>query len=285
MNLSLRAPFRYWKAAIRSRQSLLFSRLNNPNSLSLSSQKCSSPLTIFMALLWTHSNRSMSFLMLGAPEVNTVLQVGPHDRRGGESPQPAGHASFDAAQDMVGFLGCKQALPGHVELLINQHPQVLLLRAALSPFSVQPVFVLGIAPTHVQDLALGLVELHEVHMGPPLKPVKVPLDGIPSLQRVICTTQLGIIGKLAEGALNPAVHVTNKDVKQRRSQYQPLKNATHHRSPLGHRAIDHNSECDHPANSLSPEGQVAALPEERATCPLGTLCYFRARPNNECSLT
>ncbi|GAB0178639.1 AN1-type zinc finger protein 5-like [Grus japonensis] len=31
------APFGYWKAAIRSPWSLLFSRLNNPNSLSLSS--------------------------------------------------------------------------------------------------------------------------------------------------------------------------------------------------------------------------------------------------------
>ncbi|GAB0188275.1 cAMP-dependent protein kinase inhibitor alpha [Grus japonensis] len=30
-------PFRYWKAAIRSLQSLLFSRLNNPNSPNLSS--------------------------------------------------------------------------------------------------------------------------------------------------------------------------------------------------------------------------------------------------------
>ncbi|KAK4821092.1 hypothetical protein QYF61_013420 [Mycteria americana] len=113
-------------------------------------------------------------LMLGAPELNTVLQ------------------------DTVGFLGCKCTLPGHVELLINQHPQVILLRAALNPFSTQPVFVLGIAPTHVQDLALGLVELHEVCTGPPLKPVKVSLDGILSLQCVNHSTQLGIISKLAE---------------------------------------------------------------------------------------
>ncbi|KAK4824541.1 hypothetical protein QYF61_016145 [Mycteria americana] len=119
---------------------------------------------------------------------------------------------------MVGFLGCKRTLPGHVELLINQHPQVLLLRAALNPSSAQPVFVLGIALNHVQDLSLGLVELRKVHMGPPLKPAKVPLDGIPSLQRVDCTTQLGVVHKLAEGALNPTVHVTNKDVKQCRSQ-------------------------------------------------------------------
>jgi len=69
-------------------------------------------------------------------------------------------------------------LPGHGEFLTNQHPQVLLLRAALNPFSSQPVFVLGIALTHVQDLALGLVQLHRVHMGPLLKPLKVPLDGV-----------------------------------------------------------------------------------------------------------
>jgi len=76
---------------------------------------------------------------------------------------------------MVGLPGCERTLPGHAELLINQHPQVLLLRAALNSLSVQPVFVLGIAPTHVQDLALGLAELHEVRVGPPLKPVNVPL--------------------------------------------------------------------------------------------------------------
>ncbi|KAK4827490.1 hypothetical protein QYF61_018790 [Mycteria americana] len=56
----------YWKAARRCPQSLLFSRLNNPNSLSLSSQeRCSSPRIIFVALLWTCSNRSMSFLCWG----------------------------------------------------------------------------------------------------------------------------------------------------------------------------------------------------------------------------
>jgi len=56
--------------------------------------------------------------------------------------------------------------------------------------------VLGIALTHVQDLALGLIELHEARTGPPLQPVQVPLVGIPSLQRVKCTTQLGVITNL-----------------------------------------------------------------------------------------
>jgi len=92
-------------------------------------------------------------------------------------PLPCAHAAGDAAQGTVGLLGCQCTLPGHVEFLVNQHPQVLLLRAALNPFSAQPVFVLGIASTQVQDLALGLVGPHEVHMRPLLELVQVPLNG------------------------------------------------------------------------------------------------------------
>ena len=64
----------------------------------------------------------------------------------------------------------------HVELFIYQHPQVLLLRAASNPFIPQPVLTAGVAPTQVQDLALGLVEPHEVHTGTLLKLVQVPLE-------------------------------------------------------------------------------------------------------------
>ena len=74
--------------------------------------------------------------------------------------------------------------------------------------------MLDIALTHVQDLALGLVELHEFHMGSLLQPVKVPLDGILSLKYIKCTTQLGVICKFAKGALDPTVHVTDEDIKQ-----------------------------------------------------------------------
>ena len=111
--------------------------------------------------------------MLGAPELKAVLQAGfLQSRVEGQNhlPRPAGHAAFDAAQDMVlSNVGCKCTLLGHVELLVSQHPQVPLLRAALNPFSAQPVFVLRIAPTQEQDFAFGLVELHEVRTGSPLK--------------------------------------------------------------------------------------------------------------------
>ncbi|PKU30953.1 rna-directed dna polymerase from mobile element jockey-like [Limosa lapponica baueri] len=85
--------------------------------------------------------------------------------------------------------------------------------------------------SQVQDLALGLVELHEVCTSPPLEPVQVPLDGIPSLQCVNRTTQIGVFDKLAEGALYPTVHVSNKDVEQHWSQYRPLWNTTCHWPP------------------------------------------------------
>lgn len=50
---------------------------------------------------------------------------------------------------------------GHVELHICQHPQVLLVTATLSLFSVHDVFVLGIAPTQMQHLALGFAKCHK----------------------------------------------------------------------------------------------------------------------------
>ncbi|KAK4826497.1 hypothetical protein QYF61_009570 [Mycteria americana] len=49
-------------------------------------------------------------------------------------------------------------------------------------------------------------------VGPLLKAVKVPLDGIPSLKCINVTTQLGVICKLAEGALNPTAYAIDEDI-------------------------------------------------------------------------
>ncbi|KAK4831083.1 hypothetical protein QYF61_015281 [Mycteria americana] len=156
------------------------------------------------------------FPVLRAPELDAVLQVGSHQSRvEGQNhlPRPAGHASFDAAWDTVGLLGCECTLLARVQLFIHQYPYVLLPRAALNPFNPQPVLISGVALTQVQDPALGLVEPHEVHISPLLELVQVPLDGILSLRCVNCTTQLGVICKLAEGALKPTVYVTDEDIK------------------------------------------------------------------------
>lgn len=95
--------------------------------------------------------------MLGSlrAECSTLGRVSQEESREGDS-SPASHTSFDAVQDTVDFLGYKHTQPAHVGLLINQHPQIFLLRDTLSPLPAQPVFVFGIAPVQTQDLAHGL---------------------------------------------------------------------------------------------------------------------------------
>ncbi|KAK4811117.1 hypothetical protein QYF61_019748 [Mycteria americana] len=180
-------------------------------------ERCSSPLIIFVALFWTCSNKSMSFLCWGPQNWTQYSRWGltTVEWRGRiTSLNLLATLHLYAAQDAIGFLGCKRTLPAHVLFFIHQYPQVLLCRAAPNPFIPQPVLILEVAPSQEQDLAFGLVELHEVCMGPPPKPVKVPLDGIPSLRHVNHTTQLGVIHKLAEGAFNPTVYAKQPQFPQ-----------------------------------------------------------------------
>ncbi|KAK4818846.1 hypothetical protein QYF61_020065, partial [Mycteria americana] len=168
-------------------------------------ERHSSPRIIFVAILWTRSNSSMSFLCWG---LQSWMQYS----------SPPGAA--------VGLLGCECTLLAHVQLFIHQHPQVLLRRAALNHIIPQPVLKPRIALNQVQDPALGLVEPHEVHTGPLLQLVQVPLDDILSFWSVNCTTQLGVICKLAEGALDLAVNVIDENTEQHWSQYGPLRHTT-----------------------------------------------------------
>jgi len=63
-------------------------------------------------------------------------------------------------------------------------------------------------------------------MGPLLHPVHVPLYGFPSFQCIDCTAQLGVLFKLAEGALSAIVCVIDKDVEEHLSQGRPLRDTT-----------------------------------------------------------
>lgn len=70
----------------------------------------------------------------GGPVLTAGLQVGFHESRAEEDhfTDPAGHIAFDTAQDKADFLVCEHTLLAHVEHLINEHPQVLLIRADLN---------------------------------------------------------------------------------------------------------------------------------------------------------
>jgi len=143
----LQAPFKYWKAAVRCPQSLLFSRLSSPSSPSLSSQQRGSSLRIIAG---APSGPSSTAPGLSCAEgsragCRTPGVVSAERGRGAESPpSPCAPTAGDAAQGTVGLQGCERTLPGHVQLCIPQHPQVLLGRGPLHPFIPQPVLILGI---------------------------------------------------------------------------------------------------------------------------------------------
>jgi len=52
-------------------------------------------------------------------------------------------------------------------------------------------------------------------MGPILQPVQVPLDGFLSSYCINCTAQLGVICKLAQGALDAIIYVTEEDFEMK----------------------------------------------------------------------
>ncbi|KAJ7424118.1 hypothetical protein BTVI_07705 [Pitangus sulphuratus] len=78
---------------------------------------------------------------------------------------------FIHAHNMIGSLGYKHTLQGHIQFFIGIPKS--FLAGLLLIHSLPACVVLGIAPAQVQNLALGLVELHEVLMGPLLNPINV----------------------------------------------------------------------------------------------------------------
>lgn len=64
----------------------------------------------------------------------------------------------------------------------------------------------------MQNLALCFIELQLFLKGPSSEFIKVPLKGTP-LFCINCTTQLGVVSKLAKCALNPITDFINEDVK------------------------------------------------------------------------
>ncbi|KAK4822567.1 LOW QUALITY PROTEIN: hypothetical protein QYF61_016136 [Mycteria americana] len=183
-------------------------------------------------------------LVVRGPKLNTVFEVRPHQCRvqgHDHFPSPAGHAIFDTSQDAIGFLGHLGTLLAHIQLAIDQHPQVLFCLAAFQPLFPKPVALHGVAVAQVQDLALGLVEPHTIDLGPSIQPVQVPLQSLPTLKQINTPTQLGVICKLTEGALDPLVQIIDKDVKQNWPQHRALGNTACDRPPTGFNSIHHHS--------------------------------------------
>ena len=71
-----------------------------------------------------------------------------------------------------------------------------------------------------------VVELHPTGLSLSIQSVQIPLQGLPTPMQSNTSTQLGVICRLTEGALNPLVQVINKDIKQNMPLYLPLGNTT-----------------------------------------------------------
>ncbi|KAK4819124.1 hypothetical protein QYF61_025591 [Mycteria americana] len=126
---SLQPPFRQLQRAMRSPLSLLFSRLNNPSLVlqTLPQPRCPS--------LDTLQPLKVS-LVVGGPTLNPAFEVRPHQcpvQGHDHCPSPAGHTISDTSQDAIGLLGHLGTLLAHIQLAVDQHPQVLLCWAAFQP--------------------------------------------------------------------------------------------------------------------------------------------------------
>ncbi|KAK4821552.1 hypothetical protein QYF61_022017 [Mycteria americana] len=230
---------------MRSPLSLLFSRLNNPRSLSRSpSALCSRPFNqLRCPSLDTLQPLNVSLVVRG-PKLNTAFEVRPHQCRvqgHDHCPSPAGHTISDTSQDAIGFLGHLGTLLAHIQAAVSQHPQVLLCRAAFQPLFPKPVALHGAVVAQVQDLALSLVEPHTIDLSPSIQPVQVPLQSLPTLKQINTPAQLGVICKLTEGAVDPLVQIIDKDIKQNWPQQRALGNTACDRPPTGVNSIHHHS--------------------------------------------
>lgn len=79
-----------------------------------------------------------------------------------------------------------------------------VLPGLVSAHSLPSMYLcLGLPWPSYRILTLALVKLYEVHTVSPLKPVEVPLEGIPSLQSVNCISQSAVIGNLLRLNLIP----------------------------------------------------------------------------------
>ncbi|KAK4811465.1 hypothetical protein QYF61_010344 [Mycteria americana] len=202
---SRQPPFRQLQRAMRSPLSLLFSRLNNPRSLSRSpSALCSRPFPSSVALLWTRASPSMSLLSCGLTS--------------------AEYRGTIPALVLLATLFLIQARMPLAFLATWPHCQLMFshLLTNTPPLFPKPAALRGIAVAQVQDLALSLVEPQTIGPSPSIQPVQVPLQSLPPLQQINTPAQLGVICKLTEGALDPFIQIIDKDVKQNWPQHRVL---------------------------------------------------------------
>ena len=130
------------------------------------------------------------------------------------------------------------ALLAHVKIFIYQdHPRFSCAGLLSSSSSPSLYKYMGLPQPKCEALHFALLNLIMFtwallsSLSRSLSMASIPTNG---------TTHLGVISKLAAGALDPIISVTDKDVKEYQSQDRPLGDTTHYWPLPGHRTIDHH---------------------------------------------
>ena len=104
-------------------------------------------------------------IMLGIGELNTVLQLGPHNNKAGghnHLPQLVGRVSSDVALYKISFQCCKSTLSGHVELLVKEHSQALLLSSLSKSLWMASLSSSALSAPHSLVLSANFLRVHPI---------------------------------------------------------------------------------------------------------------------------
>ena len=155
-------------------QTILF-RLNNSSSHKTCDPDPSQLCCPSLGMLQGHS----VCLVEWDPKLNIELTVRPHQswvQKGNQLCAPTGCTISDTSQDGIVLLGHLGTLLSHVQLSINQHPQILFLCLAFQPHCPKPVVLHGAVVAKMQDSALGFVEFHPNGLNPAIQHVQVHMS-------------------------------------------------------------------------------------------------------------
>ena len=194
--------------------------------------------------------------VLGAPGLDAVLQMGPHQGRAeGGNPLP-----LPAATPLLTQPGMQLAFQA-----ANTH---CWLMSSFPPTRTPKLFSAGLlstssSPTLYSYLALPQSRCNTLHL---ITSNAYPGPSRWSLLSTVSTAPLSLVSptNFLVGTLNPMVCAIDKGVKEHQSQDGPVWDTTHDRPPPGRRATDNNLQ----ATTVQPTFQPLYSPAKRSQLPL-----------------
>ncbi|KAF4794145.1 hypothetical protein TURU_104861 [Turdus rufiventris] len=115
----------------------------------------------------------------------------------------------------IDLLGHQGTLLAHVQSA-DRYSQVPFCLGTVQPHHPQPVILQGVIVAKMQDLALGVIKPHPTGLCPSIQLVQVSLQSPPTFQQIDSCSQISVICKFTNEALNSLIHVINKNIEQDR---------------------------------------------------------------------